>query len=773
MRHFGILSFRVSVLRPISVFWPAVLCLLFPIAATAQTNSTAGQIASWAACLQKADALMARMTPEEKIGQMVLFTSPQVVTGITTNDTPLEKQIRNASCGNVFNAYNAAYVRRLQQIAVRDTRLGIPLLFGFDVIHGFKTVFPIPLGEAASWDVDAIERADRVAAIEATAAGVNWTFAPMVDIARDPRWGRIAEGAGEDPWLGSAIARAAVRGFQGANLADPSSLLACPKHFAAYGAAQAGRDYNTADISERTLREIYLPPFHAALDAGALSIMSAFDELDGVPCTANHFLLQQILRDEWGFRGFVVSDYTSVNELINHGIAANEYEAGRAALDAGLDMDMQGSVYHDHLGKMLLNGDITQKQVDAAVRRILAVKFALGLFDDPFRNLSEEREATLDNYPPEHLAAAYHLASESLVLLKNDNDVLPLKPGASLAVIGPLANSRSDLLGCWDGAGDSRKAETVLAAIKDDNAAGRIIFAKGCGVSSNDTSGFAAALDAARNADAVVMVLGESADMSGEASSRASINLPGVQTELLRQIKQTGKPLVLILINGRPLALEEESSLADALLEAWFPGTRGGPAIADALFGKTNPSGRLAVTFPRKLGQVPLYYNAKNTGRPTSPGNPREKYKSNYLDAPNDPLYPFGFGLGYTTFAYSGPKLDRKKLQPGEKLTVTVDVANTGKCDGAETVQLYLHDLVASVARPVRELKGFQRIELKAGEHRQVTFVIGEKELTFLRRDMTWGTEPGMFDIYVGPNSRDAQSAHFELAGQPEPPENR
>jgi beta-glucosidase len=764
MRHLDTIGFRMFVSRPVLLL--AGVCLLFAITAKAQTSSPDGKSAQLAACREKADALLARMTPEEKIGQMVLISSTQVLTGNSTNTSPLEREIRAARCGNVFNAFNAAYVRRLQQIAVGETRLKIPLLFGFDVIHGFKTVFPIPLGEAASWDMEAIERADRVAAIESTAAGLNWTFAPMVDIARDPRWGRIAEGAGEDTFLGSAVARAAVRGFQGTNLADPSSLLACAKHFAAYGAAQAGREYNTVDVSERTLREVYLPPFHAAVDAGALSVMSGFDELNGIPATANRFLLQQVLRDEWGFEGFVVSDYTSINELVNHGIAANEYDAGRAALNAGLDMDLQGFVYHDYLQKMLLNGDVTQKQVDAAVRRILTVKFALGLFDDPLRHVSDEREATLDNYPAEHLAAAYRLASESLVLLKNEKNALPLKPGSNIAVIGPLADSRSDLLGSWSGAGDSRFAASVLDAVRDANGGGHLAFAKGCDVSSGDKSGFNAALETAGHADVVVMVLGESADMCGEASSRSSINIPGVQTELLRQIARTGKPLVLVLMNGRPLALEEESSLANALLEAWFPGTRGGQAVADVLFGKTNPSGRLPVTFPRSLGQVPIYYNAKNTGRPINPANPHEKYKSNYLDVSNDPLYPFGFGLSYTTFSYSGLKLDRDTLGSGDTLTVTVDVANTGASDGVETAQLYLHDLVADVARPVRELKGFQRAALKAGEHRQISFVIGEKELSFLRADMTWGTEPGKFDVFVGPNSRDLQSARFELVGR-------
>jgi beta-glucosidase len=763
MRHFDTIGFSAFVSRPVR--WLTSVWLLLAVTATAQTSSPDGQTAQLAACREKADALRAQMTLEEKIGQMVLISSTQVLTGNSTNTSPLEREIRSARCGNVFNAYNADYVRRLQQIAIAETRLKIPLLFGFDVIHGFKTVFPIPLGEAASWDMEAIERADRVAAIESTAAGLNWTFAPMVDIARDPRWGRIAEGAGEDTFLGSAVARAAVRGFQGTNLADPSSLLACAKHFAAYGLAQAGREYNTVDVSERTLREVYLPPFHAAVDAGALSIMSGFDELNGIPATANRFLLQQVLRDEWGFQGFVVSDYTSINELVNHGIAANEYDAGRAALNAGLDMDLQGFVYHDYLQKMLANGDVTQKQVDDAVRRILAVKFAMGLFDDPFRHVTAEREATLDNYPAEHLAAAYRLASESLVLLKNDKNALPLKPGSNIAVIGPLADSRSDLLGSWSGAGDSRFAPSVLDAIRDANGGGHLAYAKGCDVSSDDKSGFTAALEAARHADAVIMVLGESASMCGEASSRSSINIPGVQTELLRQIAKTGKPLVLVLMNGRPLALEEESSLANALLVAWFPGTRGAQAVADALFGKTNPSGRLPVTFPRSLGQVPIFYNAKNTGRPIDPANPHGKYRSNYLDIPNDPLYPFGFGLSYTKFSYSGLKLDRNTLSPGETLTVTVDIANTGAMDGVDTAQLYIHDLVADVARPVRELKGFQRVELKVGEHREISFVIGEKELSFLRADMTLGTEPGKFDVFVGPNSRDLQWARFELVG--------
>ncbi len=709
------------------------------------------------------EALLKQMTVPEKIGQMVLLSSPDLLTGAPTGFIDLEDQIRSARCGNVFNAHTVAYVRKLQKIAVEQTRLGIPLLFGFDVIHGYQTVFPMPLGQASSWDVAAIERSARVAAVEATAGGLKWTFAPMVDIARDPRWGRIAEGAGEDPYLGSAIARALVRGFQGTNLADPASLLACVKHFAAYGAAQAGRDYNTVDISERTLREVYLPPYRAAIEEGALSIMTSFNEINGTPSTANRFLLQNILRDEWGFKGFVVTDYTSINELVRHGIAADLPAAGRAALNAGVDMDLQGSVYHDYLAQLLRSGDIRPEQIDEAVRRILTIKFALGLFDDPYRSLSEEREAKYGSYPPEHRKAAYDMACESLVLLKNDARLLPLKPGLRLAVIGPLADSPRDLLGSWNGVGKAERAASILSAIRSAAGAGSVTFAAGCTISTPDRSGFTEAIEAARNADTVVMVLGESWDMTGEAASRLSINLPGIQTGLLREIKQLGKPVVLVLLNGRPLALEEESSLTGAILEAWFPGTEGGLAVADTLFGRNNPSGRLPVTFPRSLGQVPIYYSVKNTGRPYNAANPNEKYVSKYLDGPNTPLYPFGFGLSYTDFAFSNIQLDTKALHPGEKLRATVEVTNTGTADGIETVQMYIRDLVADVTRPVLELKGFQRVDLTPGQRQTVTFEIEEKTLTFLRADMTFGTEPGQYEVLVGPNSAALKSAQFDL----------
>jgi beta-glucosidase len=714
---------------------------------------------------KKVEALLAQMTPDEKIGQLVLYTTGTVITGPAGEPQDLKDLIRKGNCGGLFNAHTVATIRDFQNIAVTGTRLKIPLIFGFDVIHGYKTIFPIPLAEASSWDTNAIERSERVAAVEASAGGINWAFAPMVDIARDPRWGRIAEGAGEDPFLGSAIARARVRGFQGGGLGNDSTILACVKHFAAYGAAQAGREYNTVDLSERTLREVYLPPYKAALDAGALSVMSSFNEVNGIPATANRFLLHDVLQDEWGFKGFVVTDYTAINELVNHGIAKDECEAGRRALEAGVDMDMQGGVYAACLKKLLADGAISQKQIDDAARRILTIKFMLGLFDDPFRYCDERREATLI-FTPENLKAARDMAGESMVLLKNEAQTLPLKPGRKIAVIGPLANDKPDLLGCWNGRGDANPVATVYDCIRKSNADGQTFFVTGCEVAADDRSQFSEAVKVAQQADIAVLVLGETANMSGEDNSRTSINLPGVQTDLIREIKKTGKPVVIVLVNGRPLALTEESALADAMLEAWAPGSMGGEAVADVLFGKCNPSGKLPVTFPRNLGQVPIFYSAKNTGRPINPANPGEKYKSNYLDCPNDPLYPFGFGLSYTKFSYSALHLDKSTLTHHGQITATLDVANAGKHDGAEVVQLYTRQFVGSVTRPVLELKSFQRIFLKAGESRKVAFTISEKDLTILRRDMTWGAEPGKFAVFVGPDSRNLQAAPFELVNQ-------
>ena len=712
----------------------------------------------------RTDALLARMTLDEKIGQLNLLTGYSSITGPAKAQAQqsLAEQIRKGDCGNLFNLLTVAEIRKFQKIAIEETRLKIPLLFGYDVIHGYKTIFPICLGAAASWNPALIENADRVAATEAAAAGLDWTFAPMVDIARDPRWGRISEGAGEDPFLGAAIAAARVRGIQGTNLAAPDTLLACVKHFAAYGAAQAGREYNTVDLSERTLREVYLPPYRAAIDAGALSVMAAFNELNGTPATANRFLLEQVLRREWNFQGFVVTDYSAITEMVQHGSAADDAEAARQALLAGVDLDMQSSAYLNQLKQLVAGGKITEAQIDAAVRRILEIKFKLGLFDNPYRHCDEQRERQV-LCAKENLATAYRMACESFVLLKNAGQTLPLNPGKKIAVIGPLADSRRDLLGSWKGEGEWDAIETVLGGIQQANVGGTVAFAKGCDIDSTDRAGFAQAVAAAMRADAVVLVLGESCDMSGEACSRTSISLPGVQTQLLREVKKAGKPVVVVLMNGRPLALEEESQLADALLEIWFPGTEGGQAVADVLFGRHNPSGKLPATFPRNLGQVPIFYAAKNTGRPLNPASPSDFYISKYLDCPNDPLYPFGFGLSYTKFAYSEVRLNRATLSPGGTLTATVTVTNTGNYAGAEVVQLYLRDIVGSVTRPVRELKGFQKIELKAGESRAVTFYIGEPELKFLRADMTVGTEPGEFQVFIGSNSRDTHAAKFEL----------
>ncbi|HEX7653521.1 MAG TPA: glycoside hydrolase family 3 N-terminal domain-containing protein [Verrucomicrobiae bacterium] len=714
---------------------------------------------------QRVEALLSQMTLDEKIGQLTMLTGYGATTGPVKDQAALEKYLQDGQCGSLLNVYGVEQVRHLQQVAVEQSRLHIPLLFGFDTIHGYVTVFPISLGESASWNLDLIEQSAHIGAKESAAAGLNWTFAPMVDIARDPRWGRISEGAGEDPYLGSAIARARVRGFQGTDLTAPDSVLACVKHFAAYGAAEAGRDYNTVDMSERKLRETYLPTYKAAVDAGALSVMTSFNELNGTPATANRWLMQQILRDEWGFPGFIVTDYTAINEMVAHGSAADEADAGRQALNAGIDIDMVGQVYLKNLKTLLAEGKVTQAQIDTAAGRVLEIKYRLGLMDDPYRHCDLQREAkTL--LAPENRALARQMAAESFVLLKNQNDLLPLKPGQKIAVLGPLADSRRDLLGSWFGHGAWDNLTTVLQAIQTNNLSGKTLYAKGCEVEGDDQKGFAAALKAARQADVVVMVLGERGDMCGEAKSRTSIDIPGQQTALLRAVKKLGKPVVVVLMNGRPLALEAENGLADAMLETWFPGTEGGSAVADVLFGQAAPGGRLPVTFPRNLGQVPIYYAAKNTGRPMIPANPKQEYRSYYIDSPNAPLYPFGYGLSYTKFKYSPVTLSGNQLSPGSSLTASVTVTNTGARLGEEVVQLYIRDLVGSVTRPLKELKGFKKIQLQPGETKTISFPISESDLTFLRADMTWGTEPGDFQVFVGPNSRDNTVAAFKLTAK-------
>ena len=697
------------------------------------------------------------MTLQEKIGQMVLYTSDWDVTGPTIRSSYLE-DIRKGNCGNIFNAHTVAYVRKLQKAAVEESRLGIPLLFGYDVIHGYKTIFPISLGEACSWDLAALEKSARVSAQEAAASGLNWTFAPMVDISVEPRWGRVSEGAGEDPFLGSCIAQARVKGFQGTDLADTATVLACVKHFAAYGAPQAGRDYNTVDMSRRIFLDTYLPPYKAAIEAGAGSVMTSFNELDGVPSTGNKYLLTELLRNELGFKGLVVTDYTSINEMVNHGIVANDEEAGTLALNAGVDMDMQGEIYFKYLEKQVKAGIIKEKQIDDAVRRILRVKFQLGLFDDPYKYCSEAREKAVV-YSKANLEAALDVAKRSLVLLKNDNQTLPLKKGEKIAVIGELAASKRDLLGSWIAAGKWENIPSLLESMKAKNA--QITYAEGCKKMGDDRSGFAEALRTASKADKIVLVIGESCDWCGEASSRSNIQVPGVQTDLLAELKKLDKPVVVVLMNGRPLDLSREETLADAMLETWFAGSMGGEAISQVLYGDYNPSGKLTMTFPRNIGQVPLYYYAKNTGRPIY--LPNEKYKSKYIDVPNDPLFPFGFGLSYTTFEYSNLQLSDTVLTAEGSIKATVDVKNTGKVSGEEVVQLYTRDLVGSVTRPVKELKGFQKMELKPGETKSIEFLLKPEMLAFHRLDMSFGTEPGEFLLFVGGNSRDVLQKSFQL----------
>ncbi|MGH8130069.1 MAG: beta-glucosidase BglX, partial [Steroidobacteraceae bacterium] len=674
------------------------------------------------------DGLLAKMTTAEKIGQMTLFTSDWSTTGPTMREG-YRDDIRAGRVGAVFNAFTAPFTRELQQLAVEETRLRIPLLFGYDVIHGHRTIFPIPLGEAASWDLAAIEKTARIAATEAAAEGIHWTFAPMVDIARDPRWGRIAEGAGEDVYLGARIAAARVRGFQGNDLRATDTILATMKHFAAYGAAQAGRDYHTTNMSDRELRDVYLPPFRAALDAGAATVMTAFNELNGVPATGNDYLLTDILRNEWGFDGFVVTDYTSINEMVPHGFARDEKHAAALAINAGVDMDMQGAVFMNHLQSLLDDGRVDLATIDRCVRRILEMKYRLGLFEDPYRYADAERQEA-EIYKPEHLEAARDVARRSMVLLRNANETLPLSadPG-SIAVIGPLADSKADMIGSWAAAGDrEEKPVTLLEGLRarlGDTV--ELRYARGAGYGldeGDDTAGFADALAAARASDLVLVAMGEAADMTGEAASRTSLALPGSQQALLEALHGTGKPIVLVLMNGRPLSITWAAEKVDAILEAWYPGTMGGHAIADVLFGDYNPSGKLPVTFPRTVGQVPIHYDMKNTGRPYTADKQGEKYLSRYLATPNSPLYPFGHGLSYTSFEYSAITLDRDAFGPGESLTASVTVTNTGEYAGEEVVQLYIRDLVGSVTRPVRQLKGFRKISLQPGVGDTVSFTL-------------------------------------------------
>jgi len=727
---------------------------------------------------KKIDSLLERMTLEEKIGQLNQYSSTFDVTGpapVKGTDRVRYEQIRSGQVGSLLNVVGARATRRAQELAVENSRLGIPLIFGYDVIHGYQTMFPVPLGEAASWDLEAIEKSARIAAAEAAASGVHWTFAPMVDICRDARWGRIMEGAGEDPYLGARIAAARVRGFQGDDLASPLTIAACAKHYAAYGFAEAGRDYNTVDISEQTLRNVVLPPFRAAVEAGVATLMNSFNEIGGVPATGSAHLQRDILKGEWRFGGFVVSDWGSIGEMIQHGVARDAAAAARLAILAGCDMDMESRAYVENLAGLVRAGLVDEMRIDDAVRRVLRIKFRLGLFDDPYRYCNEEREKKLVGNE-KHLEAARDAARKSIVLLKNEGHLLPLdRRSGTIAVIGPLGADRDSPLGSWRARAVAGSAVSLLdgirAAVGDEArvlhaegvklATGRRSFVNELTFNEDDRSGFPAAMEAARKADVVVMALGEDCWQTGEGRSQVDVGLKGLQEELLRKIHGVNEKMVVVLMNGRPLIINWMAEKVPAILEAWLPGSRAGQAIADVLFGDYNPSGKLPVSFPRHAGQLPLYYNHKNTGRP----GPQEMvFWSHYSDAPNTPLYPFGYGLSYTTFQYSEIRLSAEKLRLGGELGVSVTVKNTGKRPGAEVVQLYVRDLVGSVTRPVKELKGFQKVELQPGQTREVTFTLKAGDLAFYTGKGAWEAEPGDFQVFVGTSSRDVKEAKFSLS---------
>jgi beta-glucosidase len=749
------------------------LTILFAHAAQAQVSQDAKMNAF-------VSGLMKKMTIDEKIGQLNLPSVGFDVTGPILSQGVNEK-IRQGLVGGVFNTYTPSAVRKLQQLAVENTRLKIPLLFGYDVIHGHKTIFPIPLGLAATWDSTLIEQSAHIAALEATADGLNWVFSPMVDIARDPRWGRVMEGAGEDPYLGSIVARAMVHGYQGRDLRDPSTVMACVKHFALYGAAEAGRDYNTVDMSLIKMYQYYLPPYRAAVDAGAGSIMSSFNEINGVPATVNKWLMTDLLRRQWGFNGFVVTDYTAINEVIEHGIG-NLQEVSSLALKAGVDMDMVGEGFLRTLKKSLQDGKVTTADIDLACRRILEAKYKLGLFQDPYRQISDQRAAT-QILTPQNRQAARTIAAHSFVLLKNDKGILPLRKSSTIALIGPLVDNKHDLIGSWSAAGDAKNTVSVLDGMKTAfGGDAKLLYAKGANLLEDsllllqlnhngggivrDQRTPAALIDeavaTAGRADVVVAVVGEPAGMTGEAASRSNINIPENQRELLRALFNTGKPVVLVLMNGRPLTIEWEQAHASGILEAWYPGTEGGNALADVLLGNYNPSGKLTMTFPRNVGQIPVYYNHKNTGRPYR-GEFMEKYKSRYLDVSNDPLYPFGFGLSYTHFTYSNLMVSKNTFTANEPVEITVHVSNDGSYDGEETVQLYIQDKAASITQPVEELKRFQKVFLKQGQSTDVQFRLSIDDLKFISPDLKWIYEPGDFAVYVGGNSRDVLKANFTV----------
>ena len=756
------------------------------------------------------DALMKRMTVDEKIGQLNLPVTGDITTG-QAKSSDIAGRIKRGEVGGLFNLKGVEKIRDVQKLAVENSRLGIPLLFGMDVIHGYKTIFPIPLGLSCTWDMKAIEESARIAAIEASADGISWTFSPMVDISRDPRWGRVSEGLGEDPFLGSLIARAMIQGYQGEKLADQlkrnDEIMACVKHFALYGAAEGGRDYNTVDMSRQRMYNEYFPPFEAAIEAGVGSVMASFNEVDGIPATANKWLMSDVLRSQWGFNGFVVTDYTGISEMTDHGIGDLQTVSARA-INAGVDMDMVSDGFVGTLKKSIQEGKVSMMTLNTACRRILEAKYKLGLFDDPYKYCDPKRPAR-DIFTRAHRDAARRIASESFVLLKNDNQTLPLKPTGTIAVIGPLADTRSNMPGTWSVAAVLDRSPSLIEGLREmvgrmdemplnqpnepwyiplmENGANiNLLYAKGSNLISDaayeeratmfgrslnrdnrtDAELLKEALETANKADVIVAALGESSEMSGESSSRTDLNLPDVQQTLLKELVATGKPVVLVLFTGRPLILNWEQDNVPAILNVWFGGSEAAYAIGDVLFGRVNPSGKLTMSFPQNVGQIPLYYAHKNTGRPLHDGKWFEKFRSNYLDVTNEPLYPFGFGLSYTTFAYSDISLSQSSMDMQGMITASVDVSNTGLLPGGEVVQLYIRDLVGSTTRPVKELKGFERIYLQPGQTRTVTFKIAPEMLKFYDYDLQYVIEPGDFQVMIGSNSRDVKTAAFTVTSK-------
>lgn len=753
-------------------FLPAVFILL--------ASCSAKQSQLDLAIDRRVDSLMALMTIEEKIGQLNLPSAGQFTTGQAEN-SDIAKKIERGQVGGLFNIKTVAAIREMQRIAVEKSRLKIPLIFGMDVIHGYETTFPIPLALSCTWNIPLIEQTARIAAQEASADGINWTFSPMVDLCRDPRWGRIAEGSGEDPFLGAEIARAMVRGYQGSDLSAPNTILACVKHFALYGASEGGRDYNTVDMSYNRMYNEYFPPYKAAIEAGVGSVMTSFNEINGIPATANEWLLTEVLRKQWKFTGFVVSDYTGISEMVDHGFGTLSEVTGKSLM-AGVDMDMVSEAFLKHLPQLLKEGKVSEARINEACKLILKAKFRLGLFDDPYRYCNEQR-AKSEIFTTENRSIARKAAAESFVLLKNEGNILPLKKKGTIALIGPLARNSVNMTGTWSVAARHTEAINVWDGLQRAATGNnvRILYAKGSNLDEDPAFEERAtmfgktlnrdnrsaetlkqeALKTARQADVIVAALGEAAEMTGESSSRTQITIPRVQQELLNALVNTGKPVVLLLFTGRPLALTEEDKKVKAILNVWFGGSEAGDAIADVLFGEVNPSGKLTTSFPLNEGQIPVYYAHKNTGRPLEPGKWFSKFRSNYLDVPNEPLYPFGYGLSYTSFQYNNLSLDKKSMKVTDTLTVSVEVTNTGAREGAEVVQLYIRDKMASVTRPVKELKGFQKIALKPGQTQTVAFKITRNSLSFYNNELQWVCEPGEFEIMVGGNSRDVLRQTF------------